>query len=507
LVRLCRPLVESCGISGHTHHLGDCYGIKASIDCRMNAAVASLVCASGVLAFGSAAIYVLLAWALLGATAAVIIPGYGATILPSVLFIPFLVGHALLKKGSGGLLRQVEFPNAGFWLLYFVIWGGLTAYYMPRLFGDRILVHSINRGMDVLASEAVSVQLHLSALQPVSGNITQVGYAVGGLCTFVAVRALLDDNHGMRHFRDAALLLAGLNVLAALLDLGEFYAGIPGVLDYVRTARYTLHVDEILAGVHRVSGTFSESSVFAAFTLPLFAFTLVVWRSGNRRLLSGLLALASLMLLLMSTSATAYVGLAIYLAILCGSVVWRSLDTDLTRSFCLVLATLILTATVLFSILMFVPDALGQLSGFLDRTVLDKLESASGMLRASVNRQAWSNVVDTYGTGVGLGSAQASSFVLVLLSNTGLVGTLLFAAFLFPMCNRGRRPLRDRNDAPTPEEVTRRAARHAVLASLIAATLSGLVFNLGMAFYAFAAAAVPPARRAGIPGTNRERAY
>ena len=36
----------------------------------------------------------------------------------------------------------------------------------------------------------------------------------------------------------------------------------------------------------------------------------------------------------------------------------------------------------------------------------------------------------------------------------------------------------------------RRAARHAVLAGVIAATVSGVVFDLGVAFYTYAAAAV-----------------
>ena len=40
-----------------------------------------------------------------------------------------------------------------------------------------------------------------------------------------------------------------------------------------------------------------------------------------------------------------------------------------------------------------------------------------------------------------------------------------------------------------PESAVPRAARQAVLASLVAATVSGTVFDLGVAFYAFAAAA------------------
>ena len=69
----------------------------------------------------------------------------------------------------------------------------------------------------------------------------------------------------------------------------------------------------------------------------------------------------------------------------------------------------------------------------------------------------------------------------MLLSNVGLVGTLLFAAFLATVCRHA--------GPPRPEDAVPRAARQALLAALVAASLSGTVFDLGVAFYAFTAAA------------------
>ena len=99
-----------------------------------------------------------------------------------------------------------------------------------------------------------------------------------------------------------------------------------------------------------------------------------------------------------------------------------------------------------------------------------------------------------HGIGVGLGSARASSFALVLLSNVGVPGTLLFLAFLGRVLVPPPAAATDADDA----EPVRRAARHAVLAGVIAATVSGVVFDLGVAFYAYAAAAAAttaPGRR------------
>ena len=70
---------------------------------------------------------------LFGAAAAIALPALGgATITPAVLFLPFLLARALAERGLGGCLRQVSFPNAGFWLLLLVVWGVLSAYFLPR---------------------------------------------------------------------------------------------------------------------------------------------------------------------------------------------------------------------------------------------------------------------------------------------------------------------------------------------------------------------------------------
>ena len=117
---------------------------------------------------------------------------------------------------------------------------------------------------------------------------------------------------------------------------------------------------------------------------------------------------------------------------------------------------------------------------FVESTLVNKLESPSGIERSSWNAHAWANFLDTYGLGVGLGGARASSFILVLLSNIGVVGTLLFAGFVVEVL----RPKPALQRSPTSE-----AARHAVVASLIAAAISCPVYDMGLCFYAFCAAA------------------
>jgi hypothetical protein len=217
------------------------------------------------------------------------------------------------------------------------------------------------------------------------------------------------------------------------------------------------------------------------FTLPLFSATL--WLNKVRAGYSGTVALILLLLLLISTSSTAYVGLTTYLFCLTVVLVWRALVHGKVPRMGPLIYGGTLGLMVISSVILYDPGVLTRVAEFFEVTVVNKLQSSSVIERSSWNEQAWSNFLDTYGAGVGLGSAHPSSFPLVLLSNVGAFGTLLFLLFLFRVF------LRIRPNRALPAAAVPRAARQAVLAALIAASVSGGVFDLGVAFYAFAAAA------------------
>ena len=203
---------------------------------------------------------------------------------------------------------------------------------------------------------------------------------------------------------------------------------------------------------------------------------------------SGALALTLLILLLISTSGTAYVGLTIYLSCLAVALAWRGLVHGKVPRMGPLIYGGTLGLMAVSSVILYDPGVVMRVAEFFEVTVVNKLQSSSGIERSSWNEQAWSNFLDTYGAGVGLGSARASSFPLVLLSNVGAFGTLLFLVFLSRVFHRIG-PNRALRTAAVP-----RAARQAVLAALISAFVSAGVFDLGVAFYAFAAAATvtPP---------------
>jgi len=67
----------------------------------------------------------------------------------------------------------------------------------------------------------------------------------------------------------------------------------------------------------------------------------------------------------------------------------------------------------------------GRLSSAL---IFDKLSSGSGAARLFADKTAMLNFADSYGLGVGVGSARASSFLTTLLATSGLIGFILFFA-------------------------------------------------------------------------------
>jgi hypothetical protein len=408
---------------------------------------------------------------LFGATAAISLPALGgSTITPAVMFIPFLVWRAW-REVPNGYWRRV--PRAGIYLFAAAAWGVLCAVFLPRILSGQVSVLTIDRTAPGMTATAIV------PLRPVSGNITQSAYALGSVATFLAMRILLGTQERIRVFRDAVLTLTALDCFVAVLNLAQFYAGLPNLLAFTKTASYANFEDYEQAGLMRISGTFPEASAFASFTLSLFAFVSTLWFCGDRTRWTGLLTLGTLAFLIISTSTTAYVGLSIYLFLVFGALTWKTYLVGRLRRLRVLAIAFCLLVCAMGVVFAFETSLAKAILRVVDVFIVSKMESDSGMERAQWNAQAWSNFVDTYGLGVGLGSARASSYPIVLLSNLGLIGTLFYCWFVANVLSRAR----------STSDPIQQAARNAVLASLISASLSATVFELGVGFYAFAAAA------------------
>src|SRR5262249_30843996 len=92
--------------------------------------------------------------------------------------------------------------------------------------------------------------------------------------------------------------------------------GAQDLLSFIRNAQYTLHVDAEISGLKRIVGSFTEASVFARSTLGALAFTGTLWLCSHRPLLTGSIALASIVLAVLSPSSPGLAGLPVVLIIL-----------------------------------------------------------------------------------------------------------------------------------------------------------------------------------------------
>lgn len=437
-----------------------------------------IVIATGLMALYTsyhAVIYGVVVYSLFGCALALGLGGIG--VLPAQLFLAFFTVRAFNLVGSKRLGDAFALDKPGFWLLCNCMWGVVGAIILPRLLRGSTLVFPVDRSGDG------SGTLLLQPLGPVSGNLSQAIYCISDVVVYCCMFALLKYRGTYRALATAFFWLTFLDVLAGVIDIASHAVGID-VLTYVKTAQFAMLTGVELGGLVRISGTFSEASSYAGFTVPLFVFCLQLWVVGYRKKIAGALAISSGLMLLLSTSGTAYVGLGGYLLILLFSrpgVISR--DAMVRKNRLWIIAGCGAVLGTLYVVL-FLPAVVSALSDFFNSAVMDKAGSDSGIERMSWNNQGITNFIDTFGIGVGLGSIRASSFIVVLLSNLGVVGVVCYGLFI------GRSLLLPvPAHYPLEERAICFAARHGVIATLICASSSAGVFELGTPFYVWAAAA------------------
>ena len=413
---------------------------------------------------------------LLGSAAAILVGS--ANIQPAHLLLGFLAMTALTRKREGAAaLRALSPGSPGFWVACLVVYGVMGSYVLPRVLAGTTEVFPVGTS-DVYGTTNGTIPLG-----PVTGNVTQSIYLVADLACFAMVAAVASTRRGFAAAAGAVLAYAAANVAFAVIDLATYATGTQGLLDFVRNAQYAFHLDEEVSGLKRIAGSFSEASSFAHATLGAFGFVGTLWLCGRRPALTGALAVVSIALIVMSTSSTGLVGTPPMLCVLYVTALRRCGTGRSGRNGAIaILAAPLLLVVGVFALALD-PQASHVVSDYLTTLVFEKGASQSGLERATWNAAAWSNLLDTRGIGVGLGSGRASSFALALLSNVGIPGTIAYG--LFAWTAFGAR----RGEPRTYPSDVRLAARNACLGLLMADVVAGALVDQGLIFYVLAALA------------------
>ncbi len=432
---------------------------------------------------------VMFALVVFGAASAVDLPALGgASITPANFFLIFLLLRLVsMRGGTGALVAEVEPRRPLFAFLLLIVWIIGSAMLLPRLFDGATNVFSLSRSLD---NDGDTTPLH-----PTSGNLSQAVYAVGGFLVACAVSAFARKPGGYGAVLTAIILVTSLDIGFAVLDIVTSATHTSFLLDPIHTASYAFLTDDELGGLKRISGSFTEASGFASFSLTVMAinFTLFVLRVRPR--FTGTASLVLTALIVLSTSSAGYAGLGVFygaflVCALVAGIVFRR-----KRALALAFGTAGAGTLIVGLVFLFVPPIVKVATSVVNDSLLNKAQTDSGVERGSWNTQAWQVFTDTHWLGAGIGATRGSNYFLVLLSNLGAIGFVLFLALL------ARVTLARLSPALIPQErAIVWAARVGVLTALIPAALVGTVYDLGTLFYALIGVAASGAALVTDPG-------
>ncbi len=357
------------------------------------------------------------ALALGGATAAGAAIVVGSIAVPT--FFAIAIGAAvavflrLLGHGLTAEPPRTHLPPGVALLLLFVAWSVFVTLVAPQLFD----------GQHVETS-AGGDNAHLTAGVLTSSNTAQVIYLVLGTCVVVF----------LARTRVAGPELIGLAVgLTVTLSFWRYLsqqAGLPfpeGVFD---NSPYFTYIETAAGGLKRFRGILTEPSSLAASCLVTISYMLARARhvQGARRWGALAVAIIAGYLGTISTSA-GFVVAAVVVALAAG---FTFVVSFLLRRASISAAVSIITCALVIVALWVLPIV----ADFVETTLNEKVSSSSFTERSGANSASYEIFLDTYGFGVGLGGSRASSFFPGILSTTGIVGTLLFAATIVVLIRR-----------------------------------------------------------------------
>jgi hypothetical protein len=407
-----------------------------------------------------------------GATAFAALPSLGGSSpLIYVLFALAIIAAVALRRSVLADLGRAFAVYPAAWLVCaLALYAAVSSYIFPRLFAERTIAF--------VPVEGVVTEVQLG---PTGGNITQTAYFLLGALLFLALIVSLERREVLGKMARGFFAFVIVHVLLGFVDFAGKLAGAGDVLEPIRTASYALLTETEQSGFWRIVGGCPEASSFAAFGMAALAFAYTWWREAGSWL-ALLLTVSMLVLLILSTSSTAYVGVTA-LSLLALVAIGRSALNDRLKPQDITLATGVsVLLAAMFGAFLYDPRLFAPFTEMIDTMVFDKAVSSSGQERAYWNMRSLQSFLDTYGMGVGMGSSRSSSWAVSILAQLGLAGGLMVAALL-ALLVRGMGRLR-----PMPGEVPLFAlcsgARACAIGYLLAGSIAGGTADPGVLFFA-----------------------
>jgi hypothetical protein len=298
-----------------------------------------------------------------------------------------------------------------------------SAIVMPRLFAGDATVH--------VPIQGVITEVPLA---PTNGNITQTAYLLTGIASFFALRIWIHNSEIILAARRAFFAFIVIHMILGLADLGGKISGTGDWLSSLRTAGYAMLIDTEVSGFWRITGGCSEASAFAGLCLSSIAFTYTYWRETQSTFALALTT-ALFILIIFSTSSTAYIGTCFLMLVACVSIGRNVLCKQFHYGDLIIFLALIAMTAICLCLYLCDEHLFDPFYDLIHESIFNKANSASGQERSYWNEVGLSNFIDTYGLGVGMGSSRTSAWFLSVLSQLGVFGVFLFAGLFAAILN------------------------------------------------------------------------
>jgi hypothetical protein len=380
-------------------------------------------------------------------------------------------------------------------LVAFAFYGAVMALLGPRIFYHAADLPSL-RGIQ-LRGLYDTVQL-----APSMQNLTTSIYLIGTMAAAVIAHVLFSRPGNARLLVKWAIVIGWINLTIGVLSVLAGPSDAPTFLrplfELFRNGAYA-QLNHEFKGYVRVTGLFPEASAYAAYTFTWFCFIFECWLRNVQPGKTGPLALAMFVLLLISTSSSAYIGLAAFSLVLIVRLILSPALISSSKMGVLAAAGL---AGLIGSVgaMVLVPHFAEGFGGMLEHMTIGKSTSTSGLQRAFWARKSIEAFQVSGGLGVGPGSLRSSGLFTAILGSSGVIGLALFLTYLY----RVLRPLASSTYTPVEDEDASVgvAAAWAAILCIVPLGIAASSPDPGLDFGLLAGAALALRTRAGSTSRN-----
>ena len=336
----------------------------------------------------------------------------------SLISLRFIL--SVLFKGSR--VYKVLSRTSTVLLLLFWFWSIITALILPHIFSG-LEVYAPRVGFAALSQQREYLKFSFS-------NIGQAIYLTINI--FVILFAVVEINrfnqfsYLLKSFQLAALTSITLSFYQRLVYMVDSWKYLyPHALLYSNPIYY-IGAEQKMGGIYRINATFAEPSVAAAFYSSIFSGSLAAFVHAGQLfwLIEALVATLAIINTLSTTGIVVWFAtvLMLTLSITTISIFSKVKFVQIARLSVLMLAFIGLSS--LLPILITKYPAIYEIT-------INKMHSLSYSRRISADLYSMILILETYGLGVGLGSNRPSSLLASMLTNVGILGTMLFALYLY----------------------------------------------------------------------------